>query len=90
MRNIAGITHNIPVNRKGIVSDAVDILVRIEVHEWYDVGSPEAYMLLTQFGDEFDSIWEINKGDFYEVALESIQCIQYRVQQLQHPAPVNS
>ena len=79
---------NIPVNTKGIVSDAVDILVRIEVFEFYGIGSPESVMLLTQFGDEFDSIWEINGGSFLEVAAESLHYIQYRIQQLQHaPAP---
>ena len=78
----------IPVNKRGIVRDATELKVQVMIHTYYGVGTNQAYLLLKEWEDYFDIMWQNSAQNFNELTVTTTQYIGYRIHQLRHPFPV--
>jgi hypothetical protein len=71
----------IPVNKKGIVRDAIEIKMEVLIHTYIGVHEPLAYLLKEEWKVFFDTLWETTTQDFQLLTASSTQYMNLRLSQ---------
>jgi hypothetical protein len=71
----------IPVNKRSIIKDAIEIKMKVLIHTYIGVHEPLAYLLKEEWKVFFDTLWETTTQDFQLLTDSSTQYMNLRLSQ---------